>query len=509
MSITHAYRRFPDIFRGSNRGYGTAAINEGTLDERGKLRAKHQLIHRPPTAADFERHLNGDQSIGIMPIDEQGLAYWGCLDIDNYSPEAHEHFKLICRAIKIRNMPLIATFSKSKGLHIFIFILDGTTPDRLIELLSGYIPFFGLSDKTEIYPAQKSVREGNQFYSWVNLPYFGNTQQMLDEKFETRTADEFVIAVDQVRLDYKQHCGRYIQIPYWDAPPCIKAGSALLNIPEGYRNNFLFSAAVYWRTKDESEDIETHIKELNDALDIPIDEQRLEQTVLSSVHKKTYFYKCSALLYCNKAICRQTEYGIESKRNTGFEYSDMEMIMTDPPHYRWNVNGVDMYFYSEVELLHQEKFQVLCLRDLGKVPRTVPEASWKKILNRSLANRTIKKVENLAGSFGTGSEWLRGTIGFFYNRRNGEDDTGLDMGRTFEDKKNSRWIFSTAAYIQYLRGTRNFRGYTDLEIQVKIQQLGAQPYGEYWALSYDSLSKQPEQDMVIDFRDREEEGDVY
>ena len=89
----------------------------------------------------WQKHLDGKDSLGVIPINDDNKCKWGCIDIDSYA--GFDHKKLINK-IKQFNLPLIVCRSKSGGAHVFLFTKDYVSAslmqDKLNEIRSvlGY-----------------------------------------------------------------------------------------------------------------------------------------------------------------------------------------------------------------------------------------------------------------------------------------------------------------------------------------------------------------------------------
>lgn len=498
------YHKF---FRSNIEVYGVTNVDEGYYDEKGKLRAKVHIVRANPSPAVISRHLNGEQSIGLLPIDETGKCHWGAIDIDDYA----RPLDAIVRAIYDFDMPLCPFWSKSKKLHLYTFLSTPCQPSELKDMLRRYFSLFDCfktpdGRETEIFPKQKALEDVNT-PSWINVPYYGNTRKMLNRDMEEIDLSAALMHIDTKRMSIEDHNAYLDHMPYNDAPPCIQSGCILRNVPRGGRNNFLFSVGVYFRLRDEGADLDDLLTKVNASLDDPIDDQRLKETILTGLKKKSYFYLCKELCGCNKEVCRKQKFGIESKETTGLDYGVLEQYKTDPPYYIWNVSGHKMVFFNETEMLHQNKFRELCHRYLHIVPRKISDDRWVKILNRANENVEVHEAEGEAGGFSNGSQFLQYTIEFFTARRAAEDKTQLNLGRTWYDEENNSYVFKASSYLSYIRNIKDFKVYSPIELQTKLQSIGAIQEGLLWRISKDKIPDPPEPQIDIDFHDKDDGGD--
>ena len=83
---------FEKIFKGLERAHGCTKVT--TPAENGvKLKGQSFVVRQPVTTELWEMHLDGRQSLGIIPINEDNQCVWGCVDIDSYA--GFDHKKLI------------------------------------------------------------------------------------------------------------------------------------------------------------------------------------------------------------------------------------------------------------------------------------------------------------------------------------------------------------------------------------------------------------------------------
>ena len=64
--------QFLELFKGSDVTFGHAKLT-GVVRSNGKREAKHGYCHRLITVSDWEKHLDGKQGIGCVPINSQSM----------------------------------------------------------------------------------------------------------------------------------------------------------------------------------------------------------------------------------------------------------------------------------------------------------------------------------------------------------------------------------------------------------------------------------------------------
>ena len=164
---TENIKRFARLFRGLDKAYGTFDIIEKAAN--GKAKGKARIVREPRTRATFEAHLNGEQSVGIIPINEDSKCWWGAIDVDMYPLD---HPKLVKR-ITALNFPLVVCRSKSGGGHIYLFLKESVSAEILQNKLKEIAGEIGYADNTEVFPKQiQLVLERGDIGNFLNLPYY-------------------------------------------------------------------------------------------------------------------------------------------------------------------------------------------------------------------------------------------------------------------------------------------------------------------------------------------------
>lgn len=489
---------FSTLFSGNASAYGVTEVGD-IVD--GKAQAKSRLVYDTLSPAVIQRHLAGQVSIGVAPIRDDGTCFFGAIDIDDYKYNLND----VIAAIEDFDMPLCPCYSKSKKLHLYIFFTDPVPAEDVQNLLKWYARAFACDKKVEIFPKQTKAHSTQSFYSWINLPYFEAEDINNHRKFVTTKGvlplGEALDIMNTRRMSYEEHKQWIEEFRYHDAPPCILSGLLLRDIGPGQRNNWLFSCGVYLRLKDENCDLKDLLTEINHSLHEPIPDNELNATVIKGFDRKTYWYMCNQLDRCDKVICRQSEYGIESKEATGLDYGDLTQYMTDPPYYEWIVNGQKLTFWNEQEIITQGKFRSLCLRQLHLVPRRVKDDTWAGILTRACEHITVIQPTVETGDFTSGSTFFDLTCAFFNTKRKADNITQLSMGRVYVDEIQKEYVFTAKSFIDFLVHKNDFKQYQPVEMRVRLQQLGAYKEGSLWRIPQNSIPKEKEPEIDINFRD--------
>jgi hypothetical protein len=128
----------------------------------------------PPTAQEWEWHLYGTSGIGVAPIRQDGTVYFGCIDLDTHGVNAAD-FDLInlLRQIERKKLPLLPVYSKSGGLHLFVFFKEPVEAELVRRVLASWAKALLFPDDVEIFPKQDDVNDaGKGSNLW--MPYYGH-----------------------------------------------------------------------------------------------------------------------------------------------------------------------------------------------------------------------------------------------------------------------------------------------------------------------------------------------
>ena len=100
--------KFKNIFEGLDRAHGVTIVGESNGNGT-KVKGKSFVKREPVTNELWQKHLDGVDSLGVIPINDDNKCKWGCIDIDSYA--GFDHQKLINK-IKQFKLPLIVCRSK-------------------------------------------------------------------------------------------------------------------------------------------------------------------------------------------------------------------------------------------------------------------------------------------------------------------------------------------------------------------------------------------------------------
>ena len=367
------------IFHGSGRAHGTFIVENSILGQKTNGKAK-TVKTVGADSKHWQKHLDGEQGLGIIPIDEDNLVKWGAIDIDIYSLNLE---KLVAKIEEFK-LPLVVCRSKSGGALVYCFLKEkapaADMQDKLREISAG-LGYGGV----EIFPKQREVLvDRGDIGSWLNMPYFEGDESMryaFDSKGGALSLTNFILFIEERMITHEQLVS--LEVPVLDdikdGPPCLQV---LLKqgFPEGTRNNGLFNVGVYLK-KSSPENWELEIEEYNRKyLQPPLPAQEV-LTLISTLKKKEYNYKCSdepIKSYCNVAKCRGCKYGVGGGNNTP-TFSSLSKLDTKPPLWFLSINDKRLELNTE-QLQNQLKFQRACMEILNMMPPKMNDRAWQTLI---------------------------------------------------------------------------------------------------------------------------------
>ena len=154
--------KYIKFFEGYRQAYGVADMSTLKIDpESRKQKPIYRWNDEQLTDKIYKNHLEGTQSIGVQPCNENGQARFGVIDID---PSDYGDFdrKFFIDTLQTYNLPLIPVLSKSGGLHLYMFIDKFIDASLIKSFLSNLLPIFKLKPDTEIFPKQTQLTKDNE-----------------------------------------------------------------------------------------------------------------------------------------------------------------------------------------------------------------------------------------------------------------------------------------------------------------------------------------------------------
>src|SRR6185312_11457227 len=202
------------LFEGMKEAHGTYQVE--SKQENGKMVGQALTLREPVSISLWERHLKGEESLGIVPINRDSKAKWGAIDVDEYPLD---HAALIAQ-IREAEIPLNVFRSKSGGAHLILILSDFLPASQVVSTLKSWCALLKLG-KVEIFPKQTQLKvEDGDLGNWLNMPYFGDTRPLLDDKAQPVSVNNFPSTVKVVDpKELKEHKLKLEDSIIKDGPP--------------------------------------------------------------------------------------------------------------------------------------------------------------------------------------------------------------------------------------------------------------------------------------------------
>lgn len=395
-------QRFFALLAGSDIAHGTFNVQNDRQRD-GKKQGQARILREPPTAAHWDRHLRGENGLGIIPIKRNNCCHWGAIDIDVYNLD---HAALI-RLLEKYKLPGIVCRSKSGGAHIYFFFTSEIAAADLQPKLVSIAALLGYAG-SEVFPKQQEIlADRGDTGNFLNMPYFAGsrtTRYGYNDKAESLNPEEFLDFAESRAMDPEA----FLDLPTEPkkaeellpkGPPCLQQLAAQ-GFGEGGRNNSLFNLGVYARMAAPDK-WEERIRHYNKTMMLPPLEDREVEIIISQLQKKEYFYKCDdqpIVSYCNKDVCIGRKFGIGPGQKAS-DLSSLTKINGDPPVWILDVDGKRIELGTD-SLVSQKNFQKDCLDQINLYPKAMSDKAWTSRMQTLLANLTIIEVPPEATSRG-------------------------------------------------------------------------------------------------------------
>lgn len=385
---------FQKLFSGSLKAYGQHVPDSKTFAVGDKHTGKSWTEKQRPTLANYEAHFDGKIGLGICPVDEQGKCHFTVIDIDVYDSTTDYVLNIIAEY----KFPIVPFRSKSGGVHLYTFYSAPISAKTAIDNANVLRRLLGLPRNTEIFPKQAALAADKQG-SWINLPYFaGKSRRLIIDGGEEESVDAAVTFCMRMAIAENDFIQWRQSLPLFDAPPCLQ--TLYIRGDVTARNNYLFSLGCFYKAKY-ADEFEAYLTEANSCLRQPLTDDELEHTILNSLRKHSYGYRCNDVplsAVCDKMECKKREFSRTSENVSGITFEQLTQYTTDPPYYEWVVNGKTLRFESEAEIIKQDKFIELSMRMLGVLPNKVKANVWTEIVNNAVQNMNVVQVDDTAES---------------------------------------------------------------------------------------------------------------
>jgi len=209
-------RLYKSRFNGSDQFY-LADPNKVTIKKNGGKRWGVKKEFSLGLEACIESHLHGTpltdgygdtgiKGIVLPPIRKSdSKCIWAAIDIDG-EVYNNDDIKIdLLKKVQELKLPLVPCFSKSKGLHLYIFFSEWTDAELVIDILHTYLHKLGLPQDTECFPKQAKLKPTDTG-NGIMLPFMqgvGNDfiKSFNEKKIITGDLFEFELATGLNEID--------------------------------------------------------------------------------------------------------------------------------------------------------------------------------------------------------------------------------------------------------------------------------------------------------------------
>ena len=483
--MTEIIERMAKLFRGLDRAHGTFKIT-GQKDN-GKYEGKAYTVREPYTIEHWQEHVEGERSLGIIPIDDEGFVYWGAIDIDVYPLDINELQALI---LKI-NLPLIVVESKSGGAHLYLFMKEKVTAAWMVATLKKWAKLLGYP-ATEIFPKQIKLANKDDCGNWLNMPYFGDTRKM----FPNQNIDYFLDFAEAMSQSQSQVDSMEVEEeetnPMLEMPPCLQV-IATDGAPEGTRNKVMYNYGIFLKQAYPADELEGRMHEANRTiLSEPIEPHEVSSIRASIEKKDGYFYQCSEeplCSNCDKPVCKTRKYGVGGEGGGGtltVTFNGLSKLLTDPVIWYLDVDGYRVEIPT-ASLFSFPAIKQRCAEVLTKHIGHMKAGDWEQLVSTMLENCDEVAMPEESGTLGSFKSHLND---FLTGGKASDTRDALLTGRPWLNSADNRYYFRSSDLGSHL-DNRKFRDYTTAQIGSKLKSLGAD-HGQFnlkgacvrwWAIS--------------------------
>ena len=365
----------------------------------GELYKKDNMLQMGvPMSSDYSEHLSGNSRLSVATNDTR------------FSLVEIQFGELP------KDTPLVA-FMRGHTKYVALFLRDKNA-DAFVQLKR-------IADYYNV-----KVEKPNYY----DLPFFCATLEYapLDENGKPFSYIEDALAYCAKKITTVKSIDVWEkQLPYTDAPFCVQSFFLVNNrLPD-------FSAPYL------------------DAKGLPIEDPK----VADWWKKNTAPLNCDNP-WCNKDKCIGRKYGITSNEISQLEFGKLVQYTEEPVCYKWLINGSTMRFDNEIDIIHQERFLRLAMRNLGTLPRKLKGNTWLRIINKALSNMEVVgeadesklTIDRLNAIIVDGLKYRVLVSSYLEYER-------LMQGYIYLDPATSKFIVHASAFCSYITGV-----YPDLRV---------------------------------------------
>lgn len=312
--------------------YRANARSFGNWDPKTK---NTHTVKREVTHDDFVGHFDGTMGIGCVPLRDDDSCYWGAIDIDNHGRSDDTDIVGVEAAVSALGYPLVATRSKSGGVHLYLFLNEPAPAELVRRVLRTWADKLKIPGTDCLFPKHDKMNKDADtgvkgLSNWINFPYFNVNNKTDRYAVVNGKPVEF-----QMFLEYAEgkrqspsDLQKWSNFDHSEAPPCLQAKFAQGFAP-GERNTGIYQITVYARKKERDTDTAAEVAhELSEQYMPDIKYGERVKTIKSAL-TKNYNFKCDDFKdVCDREACRKRKYGVSET-----QYKDMKGRESMPRFY--------------------------------------------------------------------------------------------------------------------------------------------------------------------------------
>lgn len=93
--------------------------------------------------------------------------------------------------------------------------------------------------------------------------------------------------------------------------------------------------------------------------------------------------------FCNLEQCLKRKFGKGQGMVPSVSLGQLTQYKNEPVFYVWIVDGKEVRFDSESDIIQHDRFSRVCMRQIGVLPEQVSKERWFKIVNKALAGMKV------------------------------------------------------------------------------------------------------------------------
>ncbi len=442
-------KRMMHLFGGLRSAHGTHGDMKSNPDKDGKLEIKDtaRTLREPVTVELWQRHLDGEYYLGIIPVDEEGMSVFGCIDVDYYDINLGE----TVTQLKKRKLPMVVCRSKSGGAHVFMFLKSPTPTANFRARLRQIAASMGWGD-CEIFPKQNKILiDRGDFGNWLNMPYHNMSKPDrygVKETMAAMSISEFLNLAERTLVDPEQM--PEVTDPednsIDDGPPCLQH-MCKIGFPSGQGNNGFFGLATFCKKKYGSKWKEV-LEEYNRRFFTPPRPADEVADTIKRVENKDYNYRCKDqpfVSYCNAALCRARKFGIGGSGQYPV-VTGLSKVDTDPVLWFMDIDDRRIQLTTK-QLRDYREFQLVCMDKLTVMFMPMKLDTWAQMISEAMASAIIIEAPPEMSITGHFMELLEA---FCTDRHRGTCREDLWLGKPFLDEETNRHYFRLMDFTAFL-----------------------------------------------------------